>query len=150
MTGTVLGVQSIHYPKYPQESPEGGVVCPILQMWKLKLGGLSWPGMGRAGFGPLVLLALKFVPSTTLPLVQFDISSCQCNQGLTLLIAVCTHIALPFLPPLPDMLRTHARTHTQLITHFTGEPFSRPNSPRLSCSTAETTQGRAHHQQHHT
>lgn len=54
-------VQSIRYLKYPQEPAEGGIIYPTLQMWKLRLRGLSWLGRGRASFGSLVLLALKTV-----------------------------------------------------------------------------------------
>lgn len=78
---------------------------PILQMWKLKLGGLSWPGRGRTGFVPLVLLALKFVHSTTLPLVQSDIfcqpQSDMLQQGLTVFIVVHTHASPCLFFPLP-------------------------------------------------
>lgn len=126
--------QSIHYLKYPQESREGGIVCPILQMWKLKLRGCSWPGRGSAGFGPLALLALKFVHSTTLPLVQSDIF---CRQGLTLFIVVHTHRS-PCLLPLVTCC-----THTAKQTHFRTEPFSSQAVPRALLLHSRAPQGRA-------
>lgn len=129
-----LMAQSMHYLKYPQESREGGIVCPILQMRELKLRGSSWPGRGSAGFGPLALLALRFVLSTTLPLEQSD----MCSQGLTLFIVVHTHTS----PYLPHPLVTCC-THTAKQTPFRTEPFSSPGSPQAPLLHRRAPQGRA-------
>lgn len=121
---------SVHYLKYPQESREGGIVCPTLQMWKLELRGLSWPGRGSAGFGLLALLALMFVHSTTQPLVQSDISFC--SQGLTLFIVVHTHTS-PCLSPRPLVTCcTHTARHPSELN-----PSGDQAAPRLRYRTAE-------------
>lgn len=103
-------------------------LCPTLQMWKLKLRGCSWPGRGSAGFGSLALLALKFVHSTTWPLVQSDIF---CSQGLTLFIVVHTHTS-PCLPPLVTCC-----THTAKQTHSELNPSVAQAAPGLRYCTAE-------------
>lgn len=133
---TLSWVQSIHYLKYLQEPPEGGILYPTLQMWKLRPRGLSQPGRGRAGFGLLVLLALKTVhccpwlnsasPSATL-------KGPRHTQGPTCSSSWHTLIFLPFLFPLPMQLAT--RSH--LLTRM---PSCGP-SPRLSYASTGTPMG---------
>lgn len=106
-----------------------------------RFGGLPWPGGGRAGFGPLVLLALKFVHSTTLPLVQFNI--CQPQRSTLSPRVPPFHggahslISLPSSPSPCDRLHARARAHIHTPHKFTLLWTSQPQT--------QTTPQQGHH-----
>lgn len=104
---TVLG--AVHDLKYPQETPEAGILYPTLQMWKPRLRGLSWPGRGRAGFGSLGLLGPKDCP--LLPLVESGISLCHPQRATSHpgshLQVITAHAHLPAFPLPPSLATCH-------------------------------------------
>lgn len=133
--GTMLEPSS-HYLTHPQEPPEGGVKCPIFQMWKGKPGWLSRPagqGQSRAGIaGGLAGHGVCVQHHTASGSAGASEGQAAPRVPPCSPWGACAHL------PMRHATRVHSRSRTPHKCPLQGA--SQP--PRLSHFIAETPQGR--------